>query len=234
MRDRTPHEPTVLAVVSGKGGVGKSLLAVNLAVTWSREGRSVALVDADAGQGSCAYLLGHSRSVSLIAPPEGLHDQDEALSLLDLELARARTAYDLVVIDAPAGIGPGVRWAMDRADASLLVLVDEPTAAADAYALCKLVWTRDPAYPLAGAVNMADSEIDAGGVISRFSALTTHFLDRKILYAGWVPFSGTIRSSVRQQIPAVLTDSHAEHAFVDLARRVRCGVFQTLAPLAMN
>jgi flagellar biosynthesis protein FlhG len=226
---------TVLAVVSGKGGVGKSIIATNLALTWANTGARVALVDADVGQSSCAFLLGQGSEVRLVTAPDHLvQDPAKALAALDSQLATLKTTCDFVVVDAPAGIGHGVRWALDRADASLLVLVDEPTAAADAYSLCKMIWTLDPEYPLAGVVNMTDTEEEAAHVISRFSALTHHFLDRKILYGGWVPFSGEIRRSVRKQIPAVNTSSVVADAFQGLSARVRCGVFETRIPVAMN
>ncbi|NNE69669.1 MAG: P-loop NTPase [Rhodothermales bacterium] len=233
MFDVDPHDAGVVTVVSGKGGVGKSVVAVNLAVSLAREGRRIALIDADAGQGSCAYLLGHGSDVRLVSPDPSL-DAGEALDFLESSLIQLRDWADLVLIDAPAGIGTLVRWALDRSDSGLLVLVDEPTAVADAYALVKMTWRLDPAFPFAGVVNMADSAVEAADVVERFSSLTSHFLDRKILYAGWVPFSDAMRQSVRRQVPAAATDRAMSRVFGDLAGRVRCGVFPTLAPLAMN
>ncbi|MFT4603402.1 MAG: flagellar biosynthesis protein FlhG [Rhodothermales bacterium] len=227
------QDTRVVTVVSGKGGVGKSVLAVNLATTLASGGRRVALLDADIGQGSCAYLVGPGSPVQLITPDPEL-DPADALDCLESQLILLRSQADLILIDAPAGIGPTVRWALDRADAGLLVLVDEPTAVADAYALAKLTWHHDSSYPLAGVVNMVDSALEAADVMERFSALTSHFLDRKILYGGWVPFSGAVRASVRKQIPAIGESMAVARAFEDLAGRVRCGLFQTLAPLAMN
>ncbi len=233
MRRLCPSGATTIAVVSGKGGVGKSLVAVNLALTWANQGFRVALVDADIDQGSCALLLGSCEAVDLIAP-DASETLDLPLVYLDEKLAAVGTLYDYIVLDASAGVGPTVRWALDRADAGLLVVVDEPTAVADAYSLCKLVWSHDPHYPLGAAINMADSEGEATDVLTRFSALTEHFLDRKILYAGWVPFSSEIRRSVRDQEPAILTSQTAESAFEELADRVRCGVFESFVPVALN
>jgi flagellar biosynthesis protein FlhG len=233
MFDLGGHDTRVLTVVSGKGGVGKSVLSVNLATTLASEGRTVALLDADVGQGSCAYLVGPDSPVHLVTPDPDL-GPTEAIEALEAQLVVLRSKADIILIDAPAGIGPTVRWALDRADAGLLVLVDEPTAIADAYALAKLTWHHDPSYPLAGVVNMVDSLLEATDVMERFSALTSHFLDRKILYGGWVPFSGAVRASVRKQIPAIRESMAVARAFDELAGRVRCGLFQTLAPLAMN
>ena len=233
MFDLGGRDTRVLTVVSGKGGVGKSVLAVNLATTLASAGRKVALLDADIGQGSCAYLVGPGSPVQLVTPDPEL-DSADALESLEAQLLILRSQADLIVVDAPAGIGPTVRWALDRADAGLLVLVDEPTAIADAYALAKLTWRHDPSYPLAGVVNMVDSPIEASDVMERFSALTAHFLDRKIMYGGWVPFSDAVRASVRKQIPAIRESMAVARAFEELAGRVRCGLFRTLAPLAMN
>jgi flagellar biosynthesis protein FlhG len=227
-------DPTTIAVVSGKGGVGKSLVAINLALTWANQGFRVAVMDADLSQGSCALLLGSCDSVDLVSPKDFPADPARTLARLDEQLVLLSGQYDFVVLDASAGVGTSVRWALDRADSGLLIVVDEPTAVADAYSLCKLVWSHDPAYPLAAAVNLADTEEEASSVLARFSALTQHFLNRKILYAGWVPFSVEIRQSVRHQRPAVLTSTFVQSAFEDLADRIRCGVFESTVDTILN
>lgn len=242
MRDQHDPQAAVISVVSGKGGVGKSVVAANLALHWARSGHRVGLIDADLGQASCALLLGPcADEVRLVSGlPEDTQQatgwgDSRAVSLaLDGPLTQLAGEVDFIVLDAPAGLGSGVRWALDRSDASLLVLVDEPTAVADAYALCKMVWRLDPGYPLASVVNMADGPGDAQDVAHRFSALTGHFLNRKVLYAGWVPFSGDIRRSVRIQTPAVDWSPELTAAFSGLGESIRCGVFDSMAPAALN
>lgn len=236
---------TIVAIVSGKGGVGKTVLAVNLAEALAAAGRRVALVDADLGQGGCAILVNEAPAASVLdvalrtaTPAQATLQTDAGLTLvqavaeagqadgrenllyeaLDAHLQRLRTRHEVVLIDAPAGTDGAVRWALDRADLGVLTLVGEPTAVADAYRLAKLIWTNDASYPLATLVNHADSADDAQSVADRFGEITNQFLHRRPTYLGWVPFSAQIRASVMQQTPAVRTPGPVRDAFADLVR----------------
>ena len=236
--------PLTLAVVSGKGGVGKSVLSVNLAETFAAAGRRTALVDADFGQSACPVLLNEAPPVTALdvavgraEPSSALWTTEAGLTLfqavrtpgeadgheaalydaLDIGLDALCSDHDVVLIDAPAGAGPAVRWALDRAGAGLLVLVGEPTAVADAYGLAKLVWSADPGFPLGAAVNFADTEPEAEDVAARFAAVTRPFLGAAPAYLGWVPYAVAVRRSVHRQRPAVREPGAARHAFGALA-----------------
>ncbi|GIV59802.1 MAG: flagellar biosynthesis protein [Rhodothermaceae bacterium] len=240
----------ILAFVSGKGGVGKSVLAVNLAETLCRQGHRVALLDVDLGQGACAVLLNETPVASVLDAVRGkarlietLHETTGGFTLvqavaeaagadglehklfreLDTLLGDLRRTHDVILLDAPAGVDGAVRWALDRADLGLLVLVGEPTAIADAYRLAKFVWQNDPAYPLGALVNYAEDEADARSVAERFSRITAHFTGQETLYFGWVPFSAHIRRSVREQCPAVRTFSPVARVFDRLGRALTAG-----------
>lgn len=231
---------TVIAVASGKGGVGKSILSVNLAETLAVQGHSVALVDVDLGQGACALLLNEQpagsvqewvqrrahkeqvfhRTASGITLVQGAAEagrtpsQDNRLFTgLDTLLAELRRTHTFIVLDAPAGTDGAVRWALDRADLGLLVLVGEPTAISDAYRLARMIWEYDPDYPMCSVVNFADSEDEAASVADRFGKVTQHFTGRATNYLGWVPFSPLIRRSVAVQEPAVRTSGPVQDAF---------------------
>lgn len=235
---------TIIAVTSGKGGVGKSIVAVNLAETLAAEGHAVALVDADAGQGACAVLLNEAPPASvtdlirhMARTAQVLHRTRQGLTLvqaaaepgeadgrermlyasLDELLAHLRQTHAFIVIDTPAGTDGAVRWALDRADLGVLVVVGEPTAVADAYRLAKLVWQADPRFPLATVVNFADTAEEARSVADRFATVTTHFTGQAPSYLGWVPFSSHVRHSVISQEPAVRTPGPVRDAFEALA-----------------
>ena len=242
--------PLTLAVVSGKGGVGKSVLSANLAESFAAAGRRVALVDADFGQSAAPVLLNESPrataldvAVGRADPADALHVTERGITLfqgartpgetdghelalydaLDIGLDALCSDHDVILIDAPAGTGPAVRWSLDRAGAGLLVLVGEPTAVADAYGLAKLVWTSDPQFPLGTAVNFADTEAEAESVAARFAAVTGPFLGATPSYLGWVPYSVSVRRSVKSQCPAVREPGATRHAFDALTAAVARG-----------
>lgn len=239
-----------MAVVSGKGGVGKSVVAVNLAESLAAEGRRVAIIDADFGQSACSVLLNETPAASIMdllrytAEPEVVRHETEAgvtlieattepneassreqelFDCLDTLVTDLRTDHDYILIDTPAGIEGTVRWAVDRADLTALIIVGEPTAIADAYRLARMIWSRDPSYPIGTIVNFADSAGDASSVADRFSEITERFTGQLPNYLGWVPFSAAVRSSVMSQKPVVRSPGLVRDAFQELARTVVTG-----------
>lgn len=244
------RDSTVLAVVSGKGGVGKSVITVNLAETLAEEGHRVAILDADFGQSACSVLLNETPKATLMdlvryaaemdavrhrtktgitlieatsEPDEIFAREQDLYARMDDVLTELRSDHDYVLVDAPAGLEGPVRWAMDRSDLSALVIVGEPTAIADAYRLARLVWSADTSYPLGTIVNFADSEADAASVAERFSEITERFTGQLPNYLGWVPFSSSVRTSVTRQAPAVRTEGPVRRAFQELAQTVVAG-----------
>ncbi len=234
----------IIAVTSGKGGVGKSIVAVNLAEALAAEHYAVALVDADLGQGACAVLLNERPQATALdlarrtAAPERLfHETAAGVTLvtgaeeagqhvgretavfgaLDAALEALSPRHDFILIDTPAGADGAVAWALDRAEAAILVVVDEPTAIADAYRLVKMTWQADPAYPFYLVVNFADSAAAAQSAADRFGTVTTHFTGRAPRYLGWAPFSLSVRHSVSRQEPIFRTPGPVSDAFARLA-----------------
>lgn len=244
------RDSTVLAIVSGKGGVGKSVVAVNLAESLAADGRRVAVVDADFGQGACSVLFNETPPATIMdllrytAEPEAVRHEteagvtlieattepgetfsreDELFACLDGLITDLRSDHEYVLIDAPAGLDGPVRWAIDRADLTALVIVGEPTAIADAYRLTRMIWSSDPSYPIATIVNFADSAEEASSVADRFSEITERFTGQLPNYLGWVPFSADVRHSVTKQTPVVRTPGSVRDAFHELARTVVVG-----------
>lgn len=254
------RDSTILAIASGKGGVGKSVVAVNLAEVLAAEGRRVALVDADLAQGACAVLLNESPEASVMdlvqlkaRTTQVLHETAAGMTLvqsatepgeidghesalygsLDDLLRRLREQHEFILIDAPAGLDGPVRWALDRADLGTLVLVGEPTAISDAYRLAKLIWKKDPTYPLASIVNFSDTAQEAQSVADRFEAVTQRFTGQAPTYLGWVPYDEQVRHSVRTQTPATRTPGAIRDAFMNLSQVLIQGRRIELEPLSM-
>ncbi|MDZ4698256.1 MAG: P-loop NTPase [Rhodothermales bacterium] len=252
---------TIIAVASGKGGVGKSIVSVNLAETLAAEGHQVALIDVDLGQGACALLLNEQPAGSVIdlvrkttRKEQVLHRTAAGITLimgaaeagrtetregrlfdaLDELIHELRQDHAFIILDAPAGTEGAVRWAMDRADVGMLVLVGEPTAISDAYRLARMIWEFDPDYPMCAVVNFADSEEDATSVADRFGKVTRHFTGRATNYLGWVPFSPLIRRSVSVQEPAVRTPGPVQEAFRTMCHNLVKGRQLALEPISFN
>jgi flagellar biosynthesis protein FlhG len=244
------RDSTVLAVVSGKGGVGKSVVTVNLAESIAADGYRVAVVDADFGQCACAVLLNETPPATMmdllrhtaepravrheteagltlieaaVEPGETYGREQELFDALDGLLIGLRKDHDYILVDAPAGVDGPVRWAVDRADLSALVLAGEPTAIADAYRLARMIWSQDRSYPLGTLVNFADSADEASSVAARFSEITERFTGQVPIYLGWVPFSAAVRRSVMHQRPAVREIGPVRDAFHVVARTVAEG-----------
>jgi flagellar biosynthesis protein FlhG len=239
-----PEGPQVLVVGSGKGGVGKSLVSVLLATAVAAQGRRVLLFDADHNLGNLHVLLGvrpvgriehllHGASPDELVQPVGdglwlLPSDSGAEALHGLEaLERARLhhrlttlydGYDVVVVDAGAGLEGVVRMAMLRASRLVAVTVPEPTALTDAYALMKLVSLQLPELPIDVIVNRALDEADGRQAYERLAAATERFLRRGIRYLGAIPEDTMVRAAVRdpQHLLELLSASPAGHAVREL------------------
>lgn len=228
MKDHNHYrQPFILATVSGKGGVGKSMATVNLADTLRAMGYSVAVIDADLGLSNCATLLNEqvdatvvqwiqgqciledlphdSEGLTLItgADKPGFSEQDMEMlfEAMDQVIVALTGLYDFIFIDTPAGSGELSLWALDRANLGMLILVNEPTAISDVYRFCKYVLQIDPTYPFASVVNFAENDEKAHDIHSRFNTILQYFMQQQVSYLGFIPASDQVRMSVSDQVP---------------------------------
>ena len=225
--------PRSLAIVSGKGGVGKSLLAVNLATALCRADarRRVLLVDGDAGLANADLLLGWLPSHTLTDWAEGRVDLDglltrgaerldllvsgssEAAAVLLTRLARrvpddrfveGIAGHDLTLFDLGAGIGKTVLDVATACDRVWLVATPEPTSLADAYTLTRRLTERNPEIDLELVVNRARDAEEGARTHLALERMTRRFLDRALPLRAVLPDDVAVRQSVARQ--TVLSD----------------------------
>lgn len=224
--DRTP---LISSIISGKGGVGKTMAAVNICRVLQRSGYRTALIDIDLGMSNCAdmlnvsvpnditdwirgrcelgALLQSSEEITLISAcndPSGMSmDSEVMMDALDQVTAYLQSTHDFVLIDAPSGAGEMVLWALDASDMSVLMLVDEPTAISDVYRLCKFVYGIDPEYRFGCVVNRATDEQSALTIHGRFNQILDYFLSKDTEFIGFIPDSPEVKESIRKQRPLI-------------------------------
>ncbi len=221
----------VIAVASGKGGVGKTSIAVNLAWRMSQSGHHVVLVDADLGTANVDLMLNVHPShdltsllrdrrrvddillrvnsrFDLIAGASGIAGVAD-LSMLDRrhlieELGRLEERFDIILIDCGAGISQNVMAFARAADDLILVTTPEPTAVTDAYALVKVL-SRSEFVPEIGVVmNLANTEREGRQAAERLTAVASRFLKVDISVLGHIPRDEHVARAVRERIPFVV------------------------------
>ena len=224
---------TSIVVASGKGGVGKTSIAVNLGLTLSRVGRRVALLDADFGMANAHILLGMnpehyiidaingkvSVAEAMCEAPLGLKFISGGSGLLEMLNLDEKTRYqsirmmdeissqtDVLVADAPAGASDSSIAFVTAADRVVVVLVGEPTSFLDAYALIKAAHIEGNVRNFCVVVNMARNDTEAKSHFNKFNDIVSRFLDVHLSYVGNVPYSERMRQSVVKRKPIGLGD----------------------------
>lgn len=242
-------QSNIIAVTSGKGGVGKSIATVNIAEMLTFMGYSVAVIDADAGMSNTATLLNEHVSVTIddwingdcyledlphkfepftlvtASNKPGMNNTEivQFMSAMDQVAKFLMTFNDFIFIDTPAGAGEITLWSLDQADVGLLILVDEPTAISDAYRLCKYIYSIDPGYPFANIVNFAVSQKTATSTNERFNNILNYFLNQKTEHFGFLPSSDEIKKLVTRQHTLLQQRtklSELEKAFIKIGQNI--------------
>lgn len=219
----------LIAVASGKGGVGKTWFAITLAHSLARAGRRVLLFDGDLGLANVDIQLGLMPEQDLSAVVAGRLTLAEAaagfapggfdilagrsgsgaLGALDpaalervLEALRGACArYDVVVLDLGAGIERAVRRMAAAADILLLVATDEPTSLTDAYAVLKLHGIDRPGGDVRVVVNQAANRGAGERIFATLARASTAFLGRAPALAGIIRRDERVRDAIRRQTP---------------------------------
>jgi flagellar biosynthesis protein FlhG len=220
------HTAQVIAVTGGKGGVGKTTVAVNLSLALAELGRRVVLLDGNLGLANIDALLGLAPQYTLADLIEGRCELSDVLvrgpggvrivpaasgirSMVHLSPAQHAgliqafseigDSVDVLVIDTAAGIGASVVSFVRAAQEVLLVVCDEPTSITDAYALIKLLNRDYGMNHFRVLANMAQSPQEGRNLFAKLTKVTERFLDVTLQYVGAVPYDENVRKAVQNQ-----------------------------------
>ena len=231
MMDQTPDRATVLAVTSGKGGVGKTNISANLSICMAASRKKVVLVDADLGLGNLdvimnlknrfnlSHVVSGAKSIEDITHigPAGVEvvcggsGIEEMANLTKFqrqrligELDKLQSQSDVLVIDTGAGIDAATVGFCLAADHTLVVTTPEPTAMTDAYAMIKVLAGRNYDGRISLIVNMADSVKEGKKVYRQIADAASKFIDTHIYEAGVLCRDDKLIDAVRSREPVVL------------------------------
>ena len=219
-----------IAVTSGKGGVGKSNVALNVAVLLSATRRRVALIDADLGlanldvltgvtpRGDLSHVLaGQRRLADVILDYHGVRFLPGASGLAELaglsplqrvrlleQMTSLEASADVALVDCGAGIGPGVLQLALPADEVLVVVTPEPTALTDGYATIKVLVQRGFTGPIRVVVNQSATRAEAHQTFARLQTVARRFLGRELVDGSYVLWDPKLPQAVRRREPVVM------------------------------
>lgn len=248
-RKKHNRDIRVIAVTSGKGGVGKTNITANFAYILSRMGKRILLLDADAGLSNIDVILGitpkynlshvlsgeKTLSEAIVEGPgrikilpassgiEGMAElsKGQKFTLLE-ELDSLDEEIDFMLIDTAAGIAGNVTYFNMAAKEIIVVVSTEPTSLTDAYALIKILHQGYAAGRFMLLVNMAADTHEAMGVYTRLSNATKHFLDLPIEYIGYIPHDQNVPKAVKKQqlLAEAFPDSRASKSMSQIVAKL--------------
>lgn len=235
---KTTMNARVIAVASGKGGVGKSNFSINLAIQMRKLGKRVVVIDADFGLANVEILFGVAPKHTVVDVLNGNTDMKSALTvgpigcmflsggsgmaalteLTNNQILRLTDGFfqldglaDFIIIDTRAGLSNAVINFIKAATDTIVITTPDPTAIADAYALIKSVKAAMPDIGvLKLVVNCVVNDTEAQEVFEKLNGVSARFLDIKLFFLGCIPFDSYLVRAVRKQKPVSLQYPFAE------------------------
>ncbi|MBN2374921.1 MAG: MinD/ParA family protein [Sedimentisphaerales bacterium] len=245
----TQRTARVLAITSGKGGVGKTNVAANLSLCLSAAGKEVILLDADLGLANLDIILpvnSHTNLSQVISGRKRLQDIIQTgpggvrmicggsglTQLADLDdfqrrqiiqdMSTLELQSDIIIIDTAAGISKNVLGFCQASDHTLVVTTPEPTSITDAYAMIKILTQSHTHAKISLLVNMAQNRTQAKNIYQRIAVVTRKFLAVPLYDAGYILHDEHLPQAVSKRKPVVLAYPHSSSSccFMALAQKL--------------
>lgn len=220
-----------IAVTGGKGGVGKTLVSINLAIGLAQAGKRVVLFDADLQLANIDIALdlqpvmnlqhvvaGEATLLEVLTPgPAGIrvvtggsavqglmNAGPKRMAMFLSQLETLRDSTDVLIFDTGAGLDQRVMTFLRLAEEIVLVTTPDPTSVTDAYATAKILWKKDPAAQVSVLCNMVQSQGEGLAVYQTLKGICEGFLGRSPRFLGSVHADLRAMESVRKRFPFVL------------------------------
>jgi len=239
----------VIAISSGKGGVGKTSVTTNLGIALAQLGAKVCILDADTGLANINILLNLRPEFTIEQLLNGEKTLDEIMldgphgikvipaasgisecaeldepqhQIMSQALTSLESRFDYLLIDTAAGIGDTVLQFLASAQYCVLVISPEPTSLTDAFALMRVMKRKRLTQPIYTIVNRAPTPQKANEVFKRFSSAAKKYLHTRIGYMGCIAEDATISSAICLQTPIIIAqpESPASRCISTLATRI--------------
>ena len=221
----------LISITSGKGGVGKSNLILNLAIAMSIRGKKVLVIDADMNLSNLDILLGIypeytlknlmddivSVEKLLIDGPKGIkilpaasgdikvmNNLRQAQKVLIQAYMELRTKFDYILIDTGAGISDFTVDFVINSEKIIIVTTPEPTAITDAYAMIKVLHYRIKSPDISVLINLVQTDEEGKKIYKKIKMIVEHFLNKGIKYAGNIPQDKRVSEAVKEQMPVII------------------------------
>jgi flagellar biosynthesis protein FlhG len=222
-----------IAVVSGKGGVGKSNFAVNFSLALQKKGNKVLLFDLDIGMGNIHIILGRQpdktitdfmdipdtliediiftdeEGTSYISAGNGLQNivewDDTDIERFLSALSLLVHSYDYIIFDMGAGAARHTLEILMSVDDIFVVTTPEPTAVTDAYSMMKYIYMKDYEKDFYLICNRAENEAEGSDTLKRLKQAMGKFLNKEVFLFGVLPEDASVRKAVTLQVPLLLS-----------------------------
>jgi flagellar biosynthesis protein FlhG len=224
-----------IAVTSGKGGVGKTNISANVGLSLVSMGKRVVVFDADLGLANLDVILGTKAQYTLqdaisgekrlseivTHGPGGIHfiaggsGVEGLINLNSAHLERFLTelqelsqSTDVLIFDTGAGIDDTIITFLQASDETLLVITPDPASITDAYATAKVLFARKPEAVVRVVLNQVVDEAQARAVFEKIRGIAHQFLDKHLIFGGYVRHDMRALQWIRKRQPFVLADPH--------------------------